>query len=120
VPAKPLLIYDGDCRFCCRRVEAWKAVTGDRVLYECSQVAAPRFPQIPPENFARAVQWIGEDGAICSGAAAVFSALATATWYGRMALALYRKVPIFARLSEALYGGVATHRGFFSKLTWHH
>jgi hypothetical protein len=37
-----------------------------------------------------------------------------------MALALYRKVPIFARLSEALYGGVATHRGFFSKLTWHH
>lgn len=120
VPAKPLLIYDGDCRFCCRWIRAWKSVTGDRVLYEPSQIAGPRFPQVPPENFARAVQWVGADGSICSGAEAVFSALATSTWYGRMALTLYRKVPVFARLTEALYAGVAAHRGFFSKLTGHH
>ena len=113
MPANPLLIYDGDCRFCCRWVGAWKAVTGDRVDYESSQSAGARFPEIPPEEFARAVQWVGADGSVCSGAEAVFSALATATWYGRMALGLYRRVPAFARLADALYKWVATHRNIF-------
>lgn len=117
VPAKPLLIYDGECRFCCRWVEAWKAVTGDRVDYERSQVAGPRFPQVKPEEFARSVQWVGEDGSIRSGAEAVFSALATATWHGRMALALYHGSPVFARAAEAGYAGVAARREFFSLLT---
>ena len=117
VPAKPLLIYDGECRFCCRWIEAWKSITGSRVDYERSQTAGPRFPQIAPQNFARAVQWVGEDGSHCSGAEAVLSALATATWHGRMALRLYRRVPVFARAAEAAYAGVAGHRGFYSALT---
>ena len=111
MPTKPLLIYDGECRFCCRWIEKWKAITGDRVDYECSQSARPRFPQIAEADFERAVQWVGADGRVCSGAKAVFSALATATWYGRMALGLYRRVPVFSRLAEALYNGIATRRG---------
>lgn len=110
-PMKPLLIYDGECRLCCRWIEAWKAVTGDRVDYESSQSAGPRFPQIAPEEFERAVQWVGADGRICSGAEAVFSALATAAWYGRMALGLYRRVPGFSRLADAIYKAIAAHRG---------
>jgi len=117
VPAKPLLIYDGECRFCCRWIGAWKAVTGERVEYITSQSAGARFPQIPAEEFQRSVQWVGEDGSICSGAEAVFSALSTATWRGRAALALYRRVPVFSRAAEALYNAVSTHRGFFSRLT---
>ena len=114
---KPLLIYDGDCRFCCRWIEAWKSMTGDRVDYEPSQSVGPGFPQIAPEEFARAVQWVGEDGEICSGAEAVLSALATATWPGRIGLAAYRRVSIFSRLADAAYSGVAAHREFFSVLT---
>ena len=115
MPAKPLLIYDGECRFCCRWVEAWKATTGGRVDYERSQTAGLRFPQIAPQEFARSVQWVGSDGSICSGAEAVLSALATATWFGRMALRLYRRVPVFARVAEAAYAAVAGHRGFFRR-----
>ena len=117
MPAKPLLTYDSECRFCCRWIEACKAVTGNRVDYECSQTTRPRFPQIAPQEFIRSVQWVGVDGSICSGAKAVFSALATATWLGRMALVLYRRVPVFARAAEVAYAGVAAHRGFFSALT---
>jgi len=117
VAAKPLLIYDGECRFCCRWVEAGRAITGDRVDYECSQTAAARFPQIAPGEFTRAVQWIGGDGSIRSGAEAVFSALATARWYGRAALAIYLAAPVFARVAEAVYAGVAARRGFFSLFT---
>ncbi|MEI8312441.1 MAG: DCC1-like thiol-disulfide oxidoreductase family protein [Verrucomicrobiota bacterium] len=108
---KPLLIYDGECRFCCRWIETWKAVTGDRVDYESSQSVGPQFPQIAPTEFERAVQWVGADGCVCSGAEAVFSALATATWYGRMALRLYRRLPGFSRLAEAFYKGIASRRG---------
>jgi len=115
--AKPILIYDGECRFCCRWVEWWKARTGDRVEYEPSQTAGGRFPQIGAEKFAQAVQWVGTDGTVCSGAEAVFSALATATWPGKAALGLYRGVPWFARGTEAAYGVVARNRGFFSLLT---
>ena len=114
MPAKPMLIYDGECRFCCRWIGAWKAVTGDRVDYERSQAAGPRFPQIASEEFARAVHWVGADGSICSGAEAVFLALATATWYGRMALGIYRRVPIFARAAEAVYVWIAARRSRFS------
>jgi predicted DCC family thiol-disulfide oxidoreductase YuxK len=114
---KPLLIYDGECQFCCRWVEAGKAITGDRVDYERSQMVGRRFPQIAPEEFTRAVQWVGADGFVCSGAEAVFSALATATWYGRVALAVCRRSHVLARVAEAAYAGVAGHRGFFSLLT---
>ncbi|MFA7343481.1 MAG: lipase maturation factor family protein [Terrimicrobiaceae bacterium] len=117
MPEKPLLIYDGECRFCCRWIEAWKAITGDRVDYETSRNAVARFPEIAPGKFADAVQWVGADGRVCSGAEAVFSALATATWHGRMALGIYREVPALARVADALYDGVATHRSFFSLLT---
>lgn len=117
VPEKPLLIYDGECRFCCRWIECWKTITGDRVAYEPSQTAGERFPQIAPEKFAGAVQWVGTDGKICSGAGAVFSALATSRWYGRAALGLYRKASWFAGGTEAAYGLVARNRGFFSRLT---
>lgn len=108
---KPLLIYDGGCRFCCRSVEALKAVTGDRVDYEPSQAAAARFPRIPAAEFDRAVQWVGPDGRTCGGAEAVLSAIATSAWYGRLALWLYRCAPGFSRLAEALYSAVAARRG---------
>ncbi|MEI6035576.1 MAG: DCC1-like thiol-disulfide oxidoreductase family protein [Verrucomicrobiae bacterium] len=115
--AKPLLIYDGECRFCCRWIEVWKTATGDRVAYESSETAGARFPQITPEEFSRSVQWVGLDGSICSGAEAAFSALATSTRFGRMALLLYRRMPVFARAAEAAYAGIAAHRVFFSALT---
>ncbi len=109
-PKKPLLIYDGGCGFCSRWIRRWQAVTGDRVRYEPSESAAPRFPEIPASEFARAVQWVGADGRRAAGAEAVFLALATATFYGRFALWLYVRISVFARTSEALYRWVAAHR----------
>src|SRR5437773_2587310 len=32
-PAKPLLIFDGECGFCRRWIERWQAKTGDRIDY---------------------------------------------------------------------------------------
>jgi lipase maturation factor 1 len=113
---KPLLVYDGDCGFCRRWVARWRRSTQGRVDFAPFQEAAERFPEIPPQAFARAVQYIETDGTVTPGAAGVFKALAAAP--GRpWGLLLYRRLPGFARASEWFYRRVAGNRPFFSFLT---
>ena len=89
---RPLLVYDGDCGFCRRRVERWRVRTGARVEYAPYQEAAPRLPQVSIDEFERSVQLLDLDGRVYSGALAVFRVLAHAdvrwplaevTWPGK-------------------------------------
>ena len=108
MPAKPLLLFDADCGFCRRWIGRWQHETRDHVEYASYQSCSERFPQIPRENFARAVHLIEPDGSHAVGAEAVFGALA----HGgrRWPLALYQRLPLFAPVTEALYRFVAGHR----------
>jgi len=110
-PAKPLLIFDGDCTFCRRWIARWQQVTGDRVDYLPAQdpQIAQRFPEIPAEAFTQSVQLVEPDGAVYSGAQAVFHARG----HGK----LYDRVPGLAPVSEWAYRLVANNRRVFSALT---
>jgi predicted DCC family thiol-disulfide oxidoreductase YuxK len=113
---KPLLVYDGDCGFCRAWIRRWRVLTGDRVDDAPYQDAADRFPDIPIEEFRRAVQFIDVDGRVYSGAEAIFRSLAvrpSRAW----PLWLYRHVPGFGPLSEGLYRLVAANRSFLSRLS---
>ncbi len=59
---RPLLIYDGDCRFCSLWIARWRVITGDRIEYRPSQEAAKEFPDIPAEAFSGSVQFIDVGG----------------------------------------------------------
>src|SRR5512138_3034958 len=115
-PARPYLIYDGDCGFCRIWIDYWQRLTGDRVLYLPYQTAADQFPQIPRTAFESAVHLIWPDGHFTSGAQAVFETLAItprrAGW-----LWLYRHMPGFAPVSEWAYRFIARHRDFFYWMT---
>ncbi|MGA2174553.1 MAG: lipase maturation factor family protein [Verrucomicrobiota bacterium] len=116
-PARPLLVFDGDCQFCRRWVARWKSATGEAVDYLPFQDAAvpARFPEIPPADFEEAIHLILPDGSVSRGAEAVFRSLAEGgrhRWLWR----LYQKFPPFAEVSETLYEEVALHRTFFSRL----
>src|SRR5437660_380693 len=74
-PAKPLMLFDGNCHFCRRWIERWRDLTGDAVEYAPFQECAARFPEIPPEDFERAMHFIETDGTISKGAEAVFRSL---------------------------------------------
>ena len=111
------LIYDGECTFCARWVERWRATTGNRVRYISSREAAEEFPEIAEQESNEAVQWVDAHGERLSGAPAVFAALATASAGGRTLLALYKEKPWFARAADTAYGAVARNRIFFSRLT---
>lgn len=118
-PAKPLLVFDGDCHFCTLWIKRWQQISGDGVDYVPFQSAegAARFPELPREQFATAVQLIEPDGTVHSGARAALGALARhRLWAGL--LWLYRHWGFFARAAETSYRFVAGHRGLFSKLTW--
>lgn len=117
-PPKPLLVYDGDCRFCTLWIKRWQQITGDRVDYFPAQDASvsARFPEIPREQFETAVQLIEPTGEVFSGARAALGALASnASW--AWLLRCYESSLWFARLAEGSYRFVAKHRALFSRLT---
>lgn len=109
------MLFDQDCGFCRRWIARWQMITGDTVDYESFQSACERYPEIPREEFARAIHLIEPDGSRTNGAEAVFRALA----YGgrRAPLWLYERVPGVAPLTEALYRAVARNRDAASRVT---
>ncbi len=118
--SRPVLIWDGDCGFCGYWALYWKKLTGDRVDYKTYQEVRADYPEIPPGDFQRAVQFIAPDGHRASAAEASFLTLSQAPGK-RIWLAFYRKLPGFAAISEAAYAFIAAHRpGFYrvSLLLW--
>jgi len=117
-PPKPLMLYDGDCRFCTLWIHRWQTVTRDFVEYLPFQdvSVAARFPEIPREQFENAVQFIMPDGSVFSAAEAVFRSMACnpdEQWL----LDLHQHSPVAAKISEVAYRFVARHRKLFSILT---
>lgn len=117
-PSKPLLLFDGDCRFCTLWVRRWQQIIGERADYAPFQSAdvATRFPELPTEQLAAAAHLIEPDGAVSRGAEAVFRALALNPRHARWRR-WYESSPAFSRLAEAAYRFVAEHRTLFSALT---
>ncbi len=113
---RPLLLFDGDCGFCRLWVDRWRAAAGGRLDLATSQSAGAQFPEIPPADFAAAVQLVEPDGRVYAGAEAVLRARAAArrrSWL----LAAYERLPGFAPAAESIYRFVAGHRPLFSRLT---
>ena len=113
---RPLLIYDGECKFCVFWARYWEKLTGSSVDYAPYQQVAVQYPDIPVSEFRRAVQYVGPDGSRSSAARASFLTLSHAPgkafWLG-----LYEKVPGFAALSEIAYAFIAAHRSAFYRIT---
>lgn len=114
-PSKSLLVYDGDCGFCKLWVARWREETGDAVDYQPLQEAAARFPEVPREEFERAVKLIEPDGRVWSGAAAVYRSLgAGGRGLNRWS---YDHVRGFAAMSEFAYRFIAGHRDLAHRIT---
>jgi lipase maturation factor 1 len=117
-PPKPLMVFDGDCRFCGLWICRWRQLTGDTVDYLSSQEPqiATRFPEIPHEYFETAVLLIEPDGHVISGAEAVFRGLAKNPKI-QWPLHLYESSPMLSKITESVYKFIAGHRTAFSYVT---
>ncbi len=114
--ARPRLVYDGDCGFCGYWARYWEKLTGDRVEYEPYQQVLEQYPEIAEAEFKRAVQYIAPDGRRASAAEASFLTLAQAPGKG-LWLALYRRLPGFAPISELAYAFIAARRPAFYRIS---
>src|SRR5216117_1470812 len=115
-PPKPLMIWDGECHFCKRWIERWREITGGKVDYATYQDAAHRFPEIPVEQFKRAVALIEPTGEAFFAAEAVHRSLGYRSSRKWLAWS-YDHVPGFAAISETAYKFIARHRSIGSTVT---
>ena len=113
---KPILVYDGDCSFCRLWIGRWRDLTADRIRYAPFQEVAQQFPEIPRENFARAVHLILPDGKVLTAAHSVFRSLAVTPGFAWM-LWLYEHLPGVALVTEFFYRFVARNRNPLYRLT---
>ena len=113
-PAKPTLLWDGECGFCGHWIRRWEKLVGDAVDYRTYQEAISEFPQVGESECRTAVQLVMLDGTVLSAAHAVLQSLALG---GRAEglLNLYRRSPLFRRLVEAAYRFVAANRSWLPR-----
>lgn len=111
----PVLVFDGDCGICREWVDYWQLLTEGRFEFRPYQEVAASYPQIPREEFARAIQLI-EGDRISSGAAATFNLYRDVPGYAVLPT-LYRHVPGFAAVSEFAYGFLSRRRGLLAAVT---
>src|SRR6184192_2533097 len=119
-PTKPLLIWDGECHFCKLWIERWREITAGKVDYATYQEVADRFPEIPRDEFRRAMAFIEPDGEAFLAAEAVYRSLGYRSSRRWLAWSYYH-VPGFAAISETAYKFIARHRGLgstFTRLLW--
>jgi lipase maturation factor 1 len=110
------MIWDGECHFCKRWIERWREITAGKVDYATYQEAAARLPEIPIEQFKRAVAFIEPDGNTFFAAEAVYRSLRYRSSRKWLAWS-YDHVPGFAGISETAYEFIAHHRGLGSTVT---
>jgi predicted DCC family thiol-disulfide oxidoreductase YuxK len=110
------MIWDGECHFCKRWIERWREITAGKVDYATYQEAAVRFPEIPVEQFQRAVALIEPNGEAFFAAESVYRSLgyrSSRKWL----VWSYDHVPGFAAISETAYKFIARHRSLGSTFT---
>jgi len=115
-PDRPLLVFDGDCSFCRAWVDRWRQITSDHADYIGYQELGERFPDIPRETFAAAVQLVLPDGRLFSGAHAVFQLLALVPERSA-SLWLYERASGFRPITETVYKLIARHRSLGYRIT---
>jgi len=115
-PPKPLMIWDGECHFCKRWIERWQQITAGKVDYVTYEQAARQFPEIPIEQFQRAVALVEPDGETFFAAEAVYRSLQYRPSRKWLAWS-YDHFPGFAPISETAYKFIARHRGLASTIT---
>jgi predicted DCC family thiol-disulfide oxidoreductase YuxK len=114
------MIWDGECHFCKRWIERWHEITAGKVDYATYQEAASRFPEIPVEQFKRAVAFIEPDGEVFFAAEAVYRSLRYRSSRKWLAWS-YDHLPGFAAISETAYKFIAHNRSLgstFTQLLW--
>ena len=113
-PDRPVVLYDGECAFCCHWAGRWREKWGARLEIVPGQDSRQRFPQISDADLTGALQLIETDGRVFSGVEAVMRARALGRGRESWTMHLYRRAPLVRFGLDGGYRLVARHRRLLS------
>lgn len=111
----PVMLYDGDCKFCKGWITRWAKLTENRVLYLPYQENLNEFPQVTQKDCEKSIQFIETDGKVYRTAEGVLRSLVYAKKYSWI-YKLYKKSRLFSAFTEWMYSSVAKNREFLSRI----
>jgi len=110
-PAKPLVLYDGECGFCSSSMERWRKRGGGALKFAPSQSGEGEPYGLPSDKPLGAVKLVECTGEVRSGAPAIFRMMELCgSPAGRMLRWLYEKLPPFRVAADLGYRIVAANR----------
>jgi predicted DCC family thiol-disulfide oxidoreductase YuxK len=114
-PEKPLLVWDGECKFCQYWILRLRPVFETNLEIEPYQKLSARRTGISEADYRQAARLIDSDGKVYSGPAVFYRAVEN-KWAKRL-LKLYERNLTFQRVNDLAYQLIADHRGRFFELT---
>lgn len=107
---RPVVVYDGRCRFCVQEATRLSRWLGDRIELESFRDPGviARHPGLTEETCSAALQLVEPDGRIFGGAAAIARALRLRP--ALVPLGWLYEVPVLRQLFDAVYGVIARNR----------
>ena len=105
------VVYDGQCKVCTRAanlLRRWDTPRELEVIPFQNTAVLSRFPWIPAEEYARAMQLVRADGKTWQGAAAIEQLLKILPHGGWLGWAF--KLPLFGKLFDRFYRWFARNR----------
>ena len=110
-PAKPLLVYDGDCRFCRKWItmlQSWDSAGRLRFVPFQDAAEVARLPFVPRAALEKAMHLVSPDDAVFAGAAAMPPILRLLP--GGLLVRWVFAVPGVPWMASKVYGVVARNR----------
>lgn len=114
-PSFPILIWDGECKFCKWWKTRWELKTSNQLSFKVYQEVASQFPDIPLKEFKKASRLIDIDGNVYSGPDSAYRSLYLAgdkKWHQ-----WYSNYKWFQKISDLGYNHIAKNRNFYYKAT---
>ncbi len=108
---KPVVVYDGKCRFCIQQVERIKRFDSvNQFEYVARQTDGleARFPILARSDFNTGMRFIGIDGKVDVGADAVYQIFKRLPGFG--IIAWIYCLPIFKQAARLAYAWIAANR----------
>lgn len=113
----PLYVYDGVCGLCYWWIKKSEKITKNKANYSPYQEVYSKFPDIPKEDFKKAVKLIYPNGKTYSAAEATLLTVSLGKGlFLRIPYTIYKNSSLFRFISEKCYRVVASHRDSFFKL----
>lgn len=116
-PAKPTLIWDGECGFCKYWVTVWQNKTGESIDYRPFQQVSDNYTSIPFKEFKKASRLIETDGSVYSGPDSAFRSFLYFSKPISLPHKWYHRYGFFKKCCNHTYNWIAKNRPFMFRLT---